>query len=167
MKEISSFQVLCLRAVGRHSSNTEETFMQTKRKNPRRPRGCCRPFMHPISLVEAAITLAVLRRFLGLNIYHWKRISSSQTSERCRFEASLDFHIIFRCSDDDETLHWKTGALIGDILQSFTNPLVELDRMGDTRLGLHFLQEWQALEEQKQEYKEASSASISAFEKAP
>ena len=52
---------------------------------------------------------------------------------------------------------YNTAAL--DVLQAYVDSLVELSRMDDNRLGLHFFQEWKALVEAKQGRKEGEAAS--------
>jgi len=67
--------------------------------------------------------------------------------------------------DDGLYAEYNTPAL--DVLQAYVDSLVELSRMDDNRLGLHFFLEWKALVEAKQSHLSSTGSTTPSQQEQP
>lgn len=134
MREIPSLQTLCLRSVGGKACNAEDSFAQINGK---------------ISLASQLLRSGKISQ---------RTPSIGSGSARRKQANDVDLHhpwVAVRYATDKEnknasaTLYAEYNTAALDVLQSYIDSLVELSRMDDGRLGLHFFQEWKALVEAK------------------
>lgn len=141
MRQIPSLQVLCLRNVGGKGCNAEDTFARSKPKTSDAGDG-----------KKVASSASKLLQSFDTND---ESISISRTpatgkgSARRNQANDVDLNhpwIGIWSSADRETreLQMEFGSPGLDILQCFIDSLVELGRMDDSKLGLHFFEEWKA-----------------------
>lgn len=147
MREIPSLQILCLRAVGSKACSAEVTFAKTADGQPSMSSRLLRSF-HQRKLssspngnneekenVDSAIALIPIERIPAIG----------QGSARREQQGEVDLnHPWIGMKQNDGTLLMDHGNSALDVLQALIDSLVELGRMDDTRLGLHFFQEWKA-----------------------
>ena len=128
MREIPSLQILCLRSIGPHACSAEATFASTNKTTPsvasRLLQSCCR----------------ALPRSPCIGTGSARRVNGNEVDMVHPIGAVVAAAVAASTSDD--TLLLKYGNPATDVLQSYIDSLVELGRMDDQRLGVHFFEEW-------------------------
>jgi hypothetical protein len=161
MREIPSLQILCLRNVGGKACNAEDTFAATFSTTGSSRSG------NDDSEDETSNNkkeLSAASKLLRSGLLTTRTPAIGYGSARRKQANDVDLHhpwVAVRLiannandSDDNDTggalySEYNTAAL--DVLQAYVDSLVELSRMDDNRLGLHFFQEWKALVQAKQQ----------------
>jgi hypothetical protein len=158
MREIPQLQVLCLRAIGSQSCSVEVTFAKNADEQPsvasrllrsfhRRPIEDPSSLPQDVSTTETTVTTITsvpMKRTACIGKGSARRDQANEVDLNhpiiaCRMgstELTEDFSI------DDTLLIMEHGNPALDCLQSYVDSLVELGRMDDSRLGLHFFEEW-------------------------
>jgi hypothetical protein len=153
MREIPQLQVLCLRSIGSPSCSVEVTFAKNADEQPSKASRLLRsfhqrPIEDPASLPQDDSTTTTIATI------PMKRTACIGKGSARRDQANeVDLnHPIIACrmgsteltedSIDDTLLIMEHGNPALDCLQSYVDSLVELGRMDDARLGLHFFEEW-------------------------
>jgi hypothetical protein len=153
MREIPLLQVLCLRSVGPQSCSAEATFAPSQKDE-----------QGVISDASSSAASRLLRSFHhNKNKDHKlsrspcigtgsaRRVNANDVdifhplgSERVRdsIRPSADSTTLASSPSYSEQLVYIHGNPATDCLQSLIDSLVELGRMDDQRMGLHFFQEW-------------------------
>lgn len=125
MREIPSLLSLCFRSVGSPACSAEDAFCPLNNNNNNNN--------------ELSLASRLLRSF-----------STQQTRMPCiglvrRENANqVDLHHPFTAARHNQQLIAQYGNPALDVLQSYIDALVELGRMDDGRLGIHFFQEYKA-----------------------
>lgn len=158
MREIPDLQVLCLRAVGSHSCSAEVTFATLENGEPSLASRLLRSFHQRSSSAwnkkpnntddETAKDISAIER---IPILPRPCIGPGSSRRVNANEVDLN-HPIIACrkptsdpnKERSQPLIMQFGNPALDCLQSYIDTLVDLGRMDDTRLGVHFFQEWKA-----------------------
>lgn len=138
MREIPPLQVLCLRSVGPHSCSVEATFAPTK-KDPKegdQPSTASRLLR---SLHTTGNIAQVIQRTPCIGTGSSRRLNANDVD---MFHPLGTEPIDDNPNNSDVALVYVHGNPASDCLQSYIDSLVELGRMDDQRLGLHFFEEW-------------------------
>ena len=143
MREIPSLQVLCLRSVGGNGCSAEDTFapIQNKEEKETKTKSTASKLLQSFESEKQQVMIrripaigkgaARRKQANDVDLNHpWIGIWSSKEDE------SVDA--------TDRVLQMEYGSSGLDLLQSYIDSLVELGRMDDSRLGIHFFQEWKA-----------------------
>jgi hypothetical protein len=159
MREIPSLQVLCLRAVGGHACNTEDTFAKTKEGQLSTASRLLRSFHQRRRRTEetdetSSITQIPIPRTPAIGTGSARRKQAAEVDLNHPwigiwhdYDVCNTSIINTKAVKDEPVLYSELGSPALDVLQSFVDSLVELGRMDDARLGLHFFQEWKAIVE--------------------
>lgn len=123
MREIPSLQSLCLRVAGSQSCSVEATFSKTETGTPSLASRLLRSF-HQRSDMERTPCI-------GPGSY--RRFNTN--------DVDLN-HPWIGCRNKDNVLVAEYGNPAIDLLQSYIDALVEMGRTGESRLGVHFFEEW-------------------------
>lgn len=162
MREIPSLQTMCLRNVGGKACSAEVTFADDQDGNLSSAskllrsfylRGTAESGMNSLPLLRTpAIGDGSARRKQANDVdlnHPWAAVldgSAPVSASGADGEAEENEENIKPASSKQPVMlvaEFNTPAL--DLLQSYIDSLVELSRMDDARLGLHFFQEWRAL----------------------
>lgn len=158
LREIPPLQILCLRAIGPPTCSFEDTFAKSKDGQPSTASRLIRSFhkRHVGSATTAAVAAAAVPTtnaadkdntdaVSDIEIIPMERTPCIGTGSARRIHANdVDLHHPIAASRLNGTLVLEHGNPALDCLQSYPDSLVELGRMDDARLGLHFFQEWRA-----------------------
>ena len=157
MREIPSLVTLCLRNVGGKSCSAEDTFAKSKDGSISTASKLLRSFYARTgdgghSDQEESIHSIPISRTPAIGEGSARRKQANDVDLNHPWVAVIDNTSSNGNDDDDEVLvaEYNTPAL--DVLQCYIDSLVELSRMDDSRLGLHFFQEWKACVQAKLEY---------------
>jgi hypothetical protein len=162
MREIPQLQVLCLRSIGSHSCSVEVTFAKNADDNTlSKASRLLRSFhQRPIEDDDSAPQDDSTTTTTTIASVPMKRTACIGKGSARRDQANeVDLnHPIIACrmgsteltdeSIDDSNKSTSTLLIMEhgnpalDCLQSYVDSLVELGRMDDSRLGLHFFEEW-------------------------
>jgi hypothetical protein len=129
MREIPSLQVLCLRAVGSKSCSAEATFA----KGPNGELSMASRLLRSFSQNAPSTQL---QRTPCVGVGSCRRVQANEVDLFHPFLAE-------RLSSKDMLVS-ALGSAATDCLQSYVDVLVDLGRMDDNRLGVHFFEEWKA-----------------------
>lgn len=144
MREIPSLQVLCLRSVGSLGCSAERTFDPSKsRKNKKGKRQ---------STDEVPPTRSSASKLLQsfddeVKVSRIPAIGKGSARRNQANDVDLNHPWIGTWSGNDpetQVLEMEYGSSSLDVLQAFIDALVELGRMDDSKLGVHFFREWKA-----------------------
>jgi hypothetical protein len=140
MRQIPSLQVLCLRSVGGHGCNAEDTFAPSK-PNASDADGK--------TVASSASRLLQSFDSNDENMIISRTPATGKGASRRNQANDVDLNhpwIGIWSSGDPENreMLMEFGSSGLDILQSYIDSLVELGRMDDSKLGLHFFEEWKA-----------------------
>ena len=150
MREIPDLQIFCLRAVGSQSCSAEDTFAKLENGEPSTASRLLRSFhKRPVvvptdnSAASGAEQDSIERIPLARN----PCIGTGSSRRVNANEVDLNHPIVgclYRPDDNtgDATLITEYGSPALDVLQAYIDSLVELGRMNDNRIGVHFLEEW-------------------------
>mmetsp|Transcript_24052 Transcript_24052/g.58866 ORF Transcript_24052/g.58866 Transcript_24052/m.58866 type:complete len:453 (+) Transcript_24052:60-1418(+) len=148
MREIPSLQVLCLRCVGGLGCSTERTFdpsKSRKKKNSANKQGKNAKDDVPQTRSSAS---KLLQSFHGeVKINRTPAIGKGAARRKQASDVDMNHPWIGIWSSNDretQVLEMEYGSPSLDVLQCFIDSLVELGRMDDSKLGLHFFREWKA-----------------------
>jgi hypothetical protein len=162
MREIPTLQVLCLRAVGSQSCSAEETFASDQQTGePSLTSKLLRAFhQRPAVLLlsndddESPCTAAEPgdKTIEDIPICRIPCVGNGSSRRAQANDVDLNHPIIahrFQSNKDanttsTDTLVMEFGNPALDCLQAYIDSLVELGRMDDNRLGVHFFEEWKA-----------------------
>lgn len=128
-REIPSLRILCLRSVGAHACNAETTFGPHNGK-PSTASRLLRSFHDR----ENSSKLPPLTRSPCVGPESTRRANAN--------DVDLNHPFIACRNEEDDSLVMMYGSPALDCLQSYLDSLVELGRMDDNRLGIHFFREW-------------------------
>ena len=171
MREIPKLQVLCLRSIGSHSCSAEDTFAKGEAGEPSvasrllrsfhqrpingGPNNNCEDNDDPTQIENKGDKENPSSAICTIPMKRNPCIGKGSARRSQANEIDLNHPIIgcrFRTSDatsfggphriDDGTLIMEYGSVALDTLQSYIDSLVELGRMDDQRLGVHFFEEW-------------------------
>ena len=151
MREIPDLQILCLRAVGSHSSSTEKTFAKDENGQVSLASRLLRSFhgRGKESIDPAAVD--ELRALQNIPIPPRSCIGVGSSRRMNANEVDINHPFIGCRAPTDEPNNIRFQPLIMqygnpalDCLQSYIDTLVDLGRMDDGRLGLNFFLEWKA-----------------------
>lgn len=140
MREIPTLQALCLRSIGSHSCSAEATFA-SKNGQPSMASRLLRSF-HERPTSPATENTSSLSAMECIALPRTPCIGPGSSR---RFQPNeVDLHHPLTSQRVDNILILKCGSSALDILQSYLDALVELGRMDDSRVGVHFFLEWKA-----------------------
>lgn len=122
MREIPSLQTLCLRSIGPHSCSAEVTFAPTESGEP----------SSASRLLRKCATGESIPRAPAIGKGSFRRVNAND----------IDMNHPITALKDGLVAEFGNPAL--DCLQAYIHSLVELGRMDDARLGVHFFQEYLA-----------------------
>ncbi|CAJ1964022.1 unnamed protein product [Cylindrotheca closterium] len=151
MREIPSLQVLCLRSVGGLGCSAERTFdpNKGKKKKNENKRGNNSNAKQDDNLPQNPTSASkLLQSFDGeIKINRTPAIGKGAVRRKQANDVDLNHPWIGIWSSDDretQVLQMEYGSPSLDVLQCFIDSLVELGRMDDCKLGVHFFREWKA-----------------------
>lgn len=165
MREIPELQIICLRSVGSHACSAEDTFATLKNGEPSRASRLLRSFhdrsvLHLPNDDDEISTDAskqedspddTFNTFSRIPLARKPCIGHGSARRVNSNDVDLNHPMIAcRMSIQDGSgrqkyqLVMQYGSPALDCLQSYIDSLVELGRMDDTRLGIHFFEEWKA-----------------------
>ena len=165
MREIPSLQVLCLRVVGSHSCSAETTFARDENGQPSAASRLLRSFhQRPARIIGQTTTTTTSSESTDAETKEedqprppLKRTPCIGEGSGRRMQANeVDLHHPFAAAkwtppaDPNSSsaalpsFYMQHGNPALDCLQSFVDALVELGRFDDSRLGVHFFEEWRA-----------------------
>lgn len=138
MREIPPLQVLCLRAIGPHSCSVEATFAKDKDGQPSTASRLLQSYLKRGTTTDttSSINAIPLGRWPCIGAGAARRLQGNEVDMHHPFAACL--------SNDDNVLVLQYNNPALDCLQAYIDSLVELGRMDDCRLGLHFFTEFKA-----------------------
>jgi hypothetical protein len=191
MREIPKLQILCLRAIGPHSCSFEDAFAKTSSGEPSTASRLLRSFhQRPVEGSPPAPELALLEEqqcktnttttlpaqqsstassILSIALKRTPCIGAGSARRDQSNEIDLNHPIIGCKAPNGNMLVMQYGNVALDCLQSYIDSLVEMGRMDDSRLGLHYFQEWktnvilasgQSLEEHQEQEQAAAAAAV-------
>ena len=144
MREIPSLQVLCLRAVGGHACSPEDTFAETSQKQPSTASRLLRSFHRRSPNNDDDNHKDNDKVIASIPVKRTPAIGKGSARRKQANDVDLNHPWIAVRKDEGAPLYMESGSSALDVLQSLVDSLVELGRMDDTRLGLHYFQEWKA-----------------------
>lgn len=144
MREIPDLQSFCLRAVGSHSCSAEDSFTKLKNGEPSTASRLLRSFhKRPITSrtsfeqSKPSIESIPMKRRPCIGPGSSRRVNTNEVDLNHPFVGCL------RDTDGQKNVTiMEYGCPSLDVLQSYIDSLVELGRMDDGRIGIHFFCEW-------------------------
>ncbi len=133
MREIPSLLTLCLRNVGGKACSAEDTFAKSKDGSISSASKLLRSFYARGGQGDSINLIPIPRT---------PAIGDGSARRKQANDVDLNHPWVAVLEDTVLVAQFNTPAL--DILQCYIDSLVELSRMDDARLGLHFFQEWKA-----------------------
>ncbi|KAL3932448.1 MAG: hypothetical protein SGBAC_010845 [Bacillariaceae sp.] len=151
MRAIPSLQVLCLRSVGGLGCSTEKTFDPNHKSKKNKKKTSEKLDNNEIVSHAPSSASKLLQSFHGeVKISRTPAIGKGAARREQANDVDMNHPWIGAWSSHDENkeatqvLQMEYGSPSLDILQSFVDSLVELGRMDDSKLGVHFFREWKA-----------------------
>ena len=158
MREIPDLQTFCLRAVGSKSCSAEDTFAKLGNGEPSTASRLLRSFhKRPVGTTTTLVLSEDSKEIAGsiqadpskptieqIPLARCPCIGPGSSRRVNANEVDLNHPIVGcrRADNDDGSLIMEYGSPALDVLQAFIDSLVELGRMDDNRIGVHFLEEW-------------------------
>ncbi|GKZ01340.1 hypothetical protein MPSEU_001085000 [Mayamaea pseudoterrestris] len=150
MREIPSLQNLCLRSVGPISCSAEATFATSSSgdaENESSKASSKTPSLAS-SLLRSFHTNLYVKRTPCIGTGSARRVNGNEVDMFHPLGAVVETNDASASSttasqqQQQQLLVFEHGNPANDCLQSFIDSLVELGRMDDQRLGVHFFEEW-------------------------
>lgn len=149
MREIPSLQVLCLRSVGGHGCSAEDTFApipsNADQKKGAKSKSSASRLLQSFESEQQQV---IIKRIPAIGKGSARRNQANDVDLNHPWigiwSSRIDDESDESSSSADRVLQMEHGSSGLDLLQSYIDSLVELGRMDDSRLGLHFFQEWKA-----------------------
>jgi hypothetical protein len=140
MREIPDLQVICLRAVGSHQSSAEVTFAKGENGELSLASRLLRSFHLRDSKNSLSIQSIPILPRPCIGPGSSRRINANEVDMNHPFIGCRETSSPSNVPSKVLLIQYGNPAL--DYLQSYIDTLVDLGRMDDRRLGIHFFQEW-------------------------
>lgn len=138
MRELPSLSTICVRALGAPSCSAEDTFSKLSSGDLSTASRMLRTFRNSDKLSHQACIGPGSSRRVNANDVDLNHPIIAYRQALTEEELSDGKTIL------DQPLLMQHGNPALDFLQSYIDTLVELGRMDDSRLGIHFFREWKA-----------------------